>query len=96
MERLDEAAFTSIQFNANINNNNNNNNSTGGGGGGQQQQQQQQPQIDTNQRPAYTIPGILHYLQHEWTRFEYDRQQWEADKAELLVNQQDFSSFPIY
>jgi uncharacterized Zn-finger protein len=50
-----------------------------------QQQQQQQQQID-NQRPSYTIPGILHYLQHEWSRFEYDRQQWEADRAELLVN----------
>jgi hypothetical protein len=34
----------------------------------------------------YTMPGILHFLQHEWNRFEYERQQWEIDRAELLVN----------
>ena len=38
-------------------------------------------------RPAnsYTMPGILHYLQHEWNRFEFERQQWEVDRSELLV-----------
>jgi len=35
------------------------------------------------QRPLYTVPGILHYLQHEWTRFEIERQQWETERAEL-------------
>jgi hypothetical protein len=38
------------------------------------------------QRPLYTVPGILHYLQHEWTRFEIERQQWETERAELHVN----------
>ena len=38
------------------------------------------------QRPLYTVPGILHYLQHEWTRFEIERQQWETERAELQVN----------
>ncbi len=38
--------------------------------------------IDT-QRPIYTVPGILHFLQHEWTRFEIERQQWETERAEL-------------
>ena len=39
-------------------------------------------------RPAnvYTMPGILHFLQHEWNRFEYERQQWDIDRAELMVN----------
>lgn len=37
------------------------------------------------QRPLYTVPGILHYLQHEWTRFEIERQQWETERAELQV-----------
>ena len=37
------------------------------------------------QRPAYTVPGILHYLQHEWTRFEVERQQWETERAEFQV-----------
>jgi hypothetical protein len=40
--------------------------------------------VDT-QRPLYTVPGILHFLQHEWTRFEIERQQWETERAELQV-----------
>ena len=39
------------------------------------------------QRPLYTVPGILHHLQHEWTRFEIDRQQWETERAELQVKE---------
>ncbi|CAF1098248.1 unnamed protein product [Adineta ricciae] len=35
------------------------------------------------QRSFYTVPGILHFLQHEWTRFEIERQQWETERAEL-------------
>ncbi|CAF3681160.1 unnamed protein product [Rotaria sordida] len=38
--------------------------------------------VDT-QNPLYTVPGILHFLQHEWTRFEIERQQWETERAEL-------------
>ncbi|ESO08119.1 hypothetical protein HELRODRAFT_156657 [Helobdella robusta] len=29
------------------------------------------------------MPGILHFLQTEWAKFEMDRAQWEIDKAEL-------------
>jgi len=39
-----------------------------------------------NSGPAglqYSIPGILHFLQHEWARFEMERGQWEVEKAEL-------------
>jgi len=46
----------------------------------QQTNQQQQPQ---NQKPPYTITGILHYLQYEWHRFEVERQEWEVEKAEM-------------
>ncbi|XP_007891594.1 striatin-3 isoform X5 [Callorhinchus milii] len=72
-----------------------NNNGGGGGGGGggglrQPQPQQQQPppltlqgQEGELQRPQYTIPGILHYIQHEWARFEMERAHWEVEKAEL-------------
>lgn len=49
----------------------------------QQQQQPQQQQQQQNQQPPYTIPGILHYLQYEWHRFEAERQEWEVEKAEL-------------
>jgi striatin 1/3/4 len=31
----------------------------------------------------YTMPGIMHFLQTEWARFETDRAQWEIDRAEL-------------
>lgn len=35
----------------------------------------------------YTIPGILHYIQHEWARFEMERAHWEVERAELQVRQ---------
>ncbi|KAJ8248013.1 hypothetical protein GJAV_G00237170 [Gymnothorax javanicus] len=34
-------------------------------------------------RAQYSIPGILHFLQHEWARFEVERAQWDVEKAEL-------------
>ena len=37
----------------------------------------------------YSIPGILHFLQHEWARFEMERGQWEVEKAELQVTPQN-------
>lgn len=33
----------------------------------------------------YTIPGILHFIKHEWSRFEKERTTWEVQKAELHV-----------
>lgn len=37
------------------------------------------------QRPQYSMPGILHFIQHEWARFELERSQWELDRAEFQV-----------
>uniref|UniRef100_A0A6Q2X2H5 Striatin n=1 Tax=Esox lucius TaxID=8010 RepID=A0A6Q2X2H5_ESOLU len=34
-------------------------------------------------KAQYSIPGILHFLQHEWARFEVERAQWEVERAEL-------------
>uniref|UniRef100_A0A8C9P5P8 Striatin-3 n=1 Tax=Spermophilus dauricus TaxID=99837 RepID=A0A8C9P5P8_SPEDA len=31
----------------------------------------------------YTIPGILHYIQHEWAPFEMERAHWEVERVEL-------------
>uniref|UniRef100_A0A8C7QNU4 Striatin-3 n=1 Tax=Oncorhynchus mykiss TaxID=8022 RepID=A0A8C7QNU4_ONCMY len=59
--------------------NNNANPQIGGGGGsgmGQQHDEMPRPQ-------QYTIPGILHYIQHEWARFEMERAHWEVERAEL-------------
>lgn len=39
-----------------------------------------------NQGLQYSIPGVLHFIQHEWARFEMERSQWEVDRAELQVN----------
>jgi len=41
---------------------------------------------DGNQRTQYSIPGILHFIQHEWAKFELERSQWEVERAELQVN----------
>lgn len=35
---------------------------------------------------TYTLPGVLHFIQHEWTRFERDRSRWEVERAELQVS----------
>lgn len=38
---------------------------------------------ENNPRLQYSIPGILHFIQHEWARFEMERSQWEVERAEL-------------
>ncbi|XP_072193338.1 striatin-3 isoform X5 [Excalfactoria chinensis] len=65
----------------------------GAGAGGGGQQQPQGPAAPGGQEAAgpaelsrpqhYTIPGILHYIQHEWARFEMERAHWEVERAEL-------------
>ncbi|XP_076442407.1 striatin-3-like isoform X2 [Babylonia areolata] len=52
----------------------------GSGGSGMVTKQQQD---DVSQRPQYSMPGILHFLQTEWARFEMERSQWEVERAEL-------------
>lgn len=43
------------------------------------------PQDEQTKRPQYSMPGILHFLQTEWARFEMERSQWEVERAELQV-----------
>ncbi|TNM95717.1 hypothetical protein fugu_016800 [Takifugu bimaculatus] len=52
-----------------------------GGGGGVMVSHQAEEIPRTQQQ--YTIPGILHYIQHEWARFEMERAHWEVERAEL-------------
>uniref|UniRef100_A0AAY5ENQ1 Striatin N-terminal domain-containing protein n=1 Tax=Electrophorus electricus TaxID=8005 RepID=A0AAY5ENQ1_ELEEL len=61
--------------------NNSNINPQIGGGGAAPIVQQQQDEMPRAQQ--YTIPGILHYIQHEWARFEMERAHWEVERAEL-------------
>uniref|UniRef100_A0A3Q2X7D0 Striatin, calmodulin binding protein 3 n=1 Tax=Hippocampus comes TaxID=109280 RepID=A0A3Q2X7D0_HIPCM len=55
---------------------------SGGGGGGSVLGPQQTDDLPRPQQ-QYTIPGILHYIQHEWARFEMERAHWEVERAEL-------------
>lgn len=56
-------------------------------------------QDEANQRTQYSMPGILHFLQTEWARFEMERSQWEVERAELQVKfhslQRTFSFFKL-
>uniref|UniRef100_A0A8C2QCM4 Striatin-4 n=1 Tax=Cricetulus griseus TaxID=10029 RepID=A0A8C2QCM4_CRIGR len=47
----------------------------GGGGGGS-------PGPAAGPEPL-SLPGILHFIQHEWARFEAEKARWEAERAEL-------------
>ncbi|XP_063697417.1 striatin-3-like [Culicoides brevitarsis] len=66
----------------NNNNNNNNINNTSGGNLVINNKDDLNGAI-VNNVAQYTIPGVLHFIQHEWTRFELERSQWDVDRAEL-------------
>ena len=46
------------------------------------------PPDEQDSRPQYSMPGILHFLQTEWARFEMERSQWEVERAELQVGEE--------
>uniref|UniRef100_A0A7N8WVF0 Striatin n=1 Tax=Mastacembelus armatus TaxID=205130 RepID=A0A7N8WVF0_9TELE len=71
---MDEQAGPGVFFNSN--------NSSGLPGGGCIKAPQPADGGDAA-RAQYSIPGILHFLQHEWARFEVERAQWEVERAEL-------------
>ncbi|XP_027754664.1 striatin isoform X4 [Empidonax traillii] len=54
----------------------------GGGGGGAVAASGAAAPLSAS-RAQYSVPGILHFLQHEWGRFEAERAEWEAERAEL-------------
>uniref|UniRef100_A0A4W6DJF4 Striatin n=1 Tax=Lates calcarifer TaxID=8187 RepID=A0A4W6DJF4_LATCA len=77
---MDEQAGPGVFFN-----NSNNNSGLPGGGGGGNIKAPQPGDVGGGEaaRAQYSIPGILHFLQHEWARFEVERAQWEVERAEL-------------
>lgn len=38
---------------------------------------------EASPRTAYSVPGILHFIQHEWAKFELERSTWDVERAEL-------------
>lgn len=43
------------------------------------------PGPGTAGRGGLSLPGILHFIQSEWARFEAEKGRWEAERAELQV-----------
>ncbi|XP_033480746.1 striatin isoform X2 [Epinephelus lanceolatus] len=74
---MDEQAGPGVFFN------NNNNNSGLPGAGNIKAPQTGDVGGGEAARAQYNIPGILHFLQHEWARFEVERSHWEVERAEL-------------
>ncbi|XP_008119740.2 striatin-4 [Anolis carolinensis] len=54
-------------------------------GGDQPPPPPQQPSsaASASGRAELSLPGILHFIQHEWARFEAEKSRWEAERAEL-------------
>ncbi|KAM9449664.1 striatin-like isoform 2-T2 [Clarias gariepinus] len=72
---MDEHAGPGVFFNNNTN--------SGGGAAGKNGAAVAEGSGCEPGRAHYSIPGILHFLQHEWARFELERAQWELERAEL-------------
>lgn len=65
-------------------------NNVGGGGGigslnNKQGDGNNQANSAISHEQIYSIPGALHFIQHEFSRFEIERSQWDVDRAELQV-----------
>lgn len=60
-------------------------NMMGGGMGNKQNDGTNQANSAISHEQIYSIPGALHFIQHEFSRFEIDRSQWDVDRAELQV-----------
>ena len=45
-----------------------------------------QPREPQDGDAGMTLPGILHFIQYEWGRFQAEKYRWEAERDELRVN----------
>lgn len=39
--------------------------------------------VPATSKSQFTIPSVVHFLQHEWARFERERSNWDVERAEL-------------
>ncbi|XP_037631177.1 striatin-4 isoform X2 [Sebastes umbrosus] len=51
--------------------------------GSSQQLQQQARELQQDGDAGMTLPGILHFIQYEWGRFQAEKYRWEAERDEL-------------
>lgn len=45
-----------------------------------------QPRDPQDGDAGLSLPGILHFIQYEWSRFQAEKYRWEAERDELRVN----------
>ncbi|MBN3319126.1 STRN4 protein, partial [Atractosteus spatula] len=48
-----------------------------------------QPKDMQEAEAGLSLPGILHFIQHEWGRFQAEKYRWEAERDELRVGQSE-------
>ncbi|KAL0096086.1 Striatin family-domain-containing protein [Phycomyces blakesleeanus] len=41
----------------------------------------------TDPASEYSLPGVLHFLQAEWRRFERERNEWAIERAEFKASE---------
>lgn len=44
-----------------------------------------QPRESQDGDGGLSLPGILHFIQYEWGRFQAEKYRWEAERDELRV-----------
>lgn len=44
-----------------------------------------QPRDPQDGDAGLSLPGILHFIQYEWSRFQAEKYRWEAERDELRV-----------
>lgn len=79
------------QFNSGVSNStsqmsNSGANNSVGGLNNKQMDGNNQANSAVSHEQIYSIPGVLHFIQHEFSRFEIERSQWDVDRAELQVS----------
>ena len=46
-----------------------------------------QPREPQDGDGGLSLPGILHFIQYEWGRFQAEKYRWEAERDELRVSE---------
>lgn len=46
-------------------------------------QQQNEQKDEQSRRPPYSMHGVLHFLQHEWSKYEMEKAKWDMERAEM-------------